>query len=193
MKSPRSKAPPVIASDLPDNDPAVFRSAVADVTPAPPVRRAHHVAHKPPPVPVQTLLDEKRVLSDSLSDHDPWLAGFETGEELCFLRPSLPQTILKKLRRGYWVIQDELDLHGLTKVEARLLLVEFLNGAMRAGHRCIRIIHGKGLGSKNREPVLKHKVRIWLAQRDEVLAFCQARVVDGGSGAVVVLLKSASH
>ena len=80
-------------------------------------------------------------------------------------------------------------MHGLTKVEARIMMAEFLNAAVKAGHRCVRIIHGKGLGSKNREPVLKHKVRVWLAQRDEVLAFCQARPADGGSGAAVVLLK----
>jgi DNA-nicking Smr family endonuclease len=170
---------------------AVFRAAVADVTPALPPARAVHARPKPSPLPVQTLLDEKQVLVDSVSDHDPWLAGFETGEELCFLRPGLPQSILKKLRRGEWVIQDELDLHGLTRVQARALLVEFLNGAIKNGNRCVRIVHGKGLGSHNREPVLKNKVRVWLAQRDEVLAFCQARGVDGGGGAAIVLLKSA--
>jgi len=124
-----------------------------------------------------------------LSDHDPWSDGFETGDELCFLRPGLPQNVLKKLRRGHWVIQDELDLHGLTRVEARMAVGAFLSDALHAGHRCVRIIHGKGLGSVQREPVLKQKVRIWLMQREEILAFCQARPVDGGSGAVIVLLK----
>ncbi|MBA2689973.1 MAG: Smr/MutS family protein [Burkholderiales bacterium] len=176
--------------DALDHDAAAFRRAVADVTPAPPVRQAPHRGRKPAPIPAQTLLDQKQVLIDSLSDEDPWLAGFETGDELCFLRPGLPPNILKRLRRGHWIIQDEVDLHGLTKVEARIRMAEFLNAAMKAGHRCVRIIHGKGLGSKNREPVLKHKVRIWLAQRDEVMAFCQARPTDGGSGAAVVLLKS---
>ena len=192
MAPPRSKHRPVADSTPPADEAAVFREAVADVTPAPPVRRALHSRAKPPPLPAQTLLDEKQALADSLSDHDPWLDGFETGEELCFLRPGLSQNILKKLRRGEWVIQDELDLHGLTRTEARVTLVEFLNSALKAGHRCVRIIHGKGLGSRNREPVLKHKVRVWLAQRDEILAFCQARDVDGGSGAAVVLLKSPS-
>ena len=189
MAPPRSKNKRDAGPKPPEDELTVFRDAVADVIPVVPPKRAMHARSKPPPIPAQTLLDEKQALVDSLSDHDPWLSGFETGEELCFLRPGLPQNILKKLRRGEWVIQEELDLHGLTKVEARIMLAEFLNAAVKAGHRCVRIIHGKGLGSKNREPVLKHKVRVWLAQRDEVLAFCQARPVDGGSGGAVVLLK----
>ena len=191
MAPPRSKNKPNATPARPTDELAAFRDAVADVIPVFPPRRAMHARVKPPPIPAQTLLDEKQALADSLSDHDPWLSGFETGEELCFLRPGLPQNILKKLRRGEWAIQDELDLHGLTKVEARIMLAEFLSAALKAGHRCVRIIHGKGLGSRNREPVLKHKVRVWLAQRDEILAFCQARPADGGSGAAVVLLKSA--
>ena len=91
------------------------------------------------------------------------------------------------------MIQDELDLHGLTSIEARALLVEFLNDCRRSGARCVRVIHGKGLRSKNREPILKTKVANWLIQRDEVLAFCQARQADGGGGAVIVLLKAGSR
>ena len=98
---------------------------------------------------------------------------------------------MRQLRRGHWVIQDELDLHGLTTAQARPLLVEFLNDCRRAGFRCVRIVHGKGLRSKNREPVLKGKVAGWLMQRDEVLAFCQARPTEGGGGAVIVLLRGA--
>jgi DNA-nicking Smr family endonuclease len=92
-------------------------------------------------------------------------------------------------RRGHWAIQDAIDLHGLTSPEARTLLAEFLASCVRRGLRCVRIIHGKGLRSKNREPVLKRKVAHWLMQRDEVLAYCQARRTEGGGGAVVVLLK----
>ena len=136
------------------------------------------------------MLDERAALADSLSDHISWDIGTETGEELIYLRSGLARQTLKRLRRGHWVIQDELDLHGLTSVEARALLVEFLNVCVRSGVRCVRIIHGKGLRSRNREPVLRTKVANWLIQRDDVLAFCQARQVDGGSGAVVVLLKS---
>ena len=96
---------------------------------------------------------------------------------------------MRKLRRGHWVIQDELDLHGFTVPDARELLVEFLALCARKGLRCVRIIHGKGLRSKNRQPVLKQKVANWLMRRDEILAFCQARPTEGGGGAVVVLLK----
>ena len=99
----------------------------------------------------------------------------------------------RKLRRGGWVIQGELDLHGHTGDEARVALAAFLNRCMLEDRRCVRIIHGKGHGSKNRLPVLKNKVRHWLTQREDVLAFCQARTVDGGAGAVIVLLKSSSR
>ena len=127
-------------------------------------------------------------MHDALSDHIPW-DEIESGEELSYVRPGMSQMVLRKLRRGHWIIEGELDLHGLTRDEARLRMAEFLNTCKKRGMRCVRIIHGKGLGSKNREPVLKHKVRSWLMQRDEVLAFTQARPADGGSGAVIVMLK----
>ncbi len=174
----------------PPPDSAAFREAVRDVQPLPPPARVLHDVAKPPPVPAQTLRDRQRVLVDSLSDHDPWASGFETGEELCFLRPGLPQNILRRLRRGHWVIQASLDLHGLTRDEARARLGEFLAECLHRGRRCVLVIHGKGRGSPNREPILKRSVRVWLAQRDEVLAFCQARAADGGGGAALVLLRS---
>lgn len=171
------------------DDSAPFEQLLPDVTPLPDHGRVVHPRPKRKPIPVQRLRDERAALADSLSDHITWDIGTETGEELVYLRNGLSRQTLRKLRRGHWVIQDELDLHGLTSVEARALLVEFLNACARSGARCVRIVHGKGLRSKNREPVLKTKVANWLIQRDEVLAFCQARQADGGSGAVVVLLK----
>lgn len=176
-------------TELSDDDIALFRAAVADVSLAFPVNRVYFPPAKPSPYPARTRQDEEQVLIDSLSDHDVWEAGFESGEELSFLRQSMPSTTLKKLRRAHWVTQAELDLHGLVVAEAKIRLIEFLNFALSRHYRCIRIIHGKGLGSVNREPVLKRKVVAWLSQRDEVLAFCQARAVDGGGGAVAVLLK----
>ncbi len=161
-----------------------------NVTRLPDHGRVIHTGSKRQPIPVQRLRDERAALADSLSDHITWDIGTETGEELVYLRDGLSQQAVRKLRRGHWVIQDELDLHGLTTGEARELLAQFLGSCARSGARCVRIIHGKGLRSKNREPVLKTKVANWLIQRDEVLAFCQARQVDGGGGAVVVLLKS---
>ena len=176
-----------------DADAALLEALLAEVIPLREHGRVIHARPKRKPIPVQRLRDERAALADSLSDHITWDIGTETGEELVFLRNGLSRQILKKLRRGHWVIQDELDLHGLTSVEARALLVKFLNACVRSGARCVRIVHGKGLRSKNREPVLKTKVANWLIQRDEILAFCQARQVDGGSGAVMVLLKSGSR
>ena len=174
------------------DDGDLFEKLFSNVVRLPEHGRVTH--HRPilKPIPVQHMRDERAALAESLSDHITWDIGTETGEELVYLRTGLPQQTVKKLRRGHWVIQDELDLHGQTAVEARALLIEFLNGCLRGGVRCVRIIHGKGLRSKNREPVLKSKVANWLIQRDEVLAFCQARQVDGGGGAVVVLLKARS-
>jgi DNA-nicking Smr family endonuclease len=177
---------------LPPEETDTFRKAVGDVTPLPDPKRAPKPLPRIKPIPFQRLRDEQQALADSLSDHIPWDADVETGEELSFLRDGLSRQTLKRLRRGHWVIQGELDLHGMTSDEARLHLVAFLNQCQRMDWRCIRIIHGKGLGSKNREPILKNKVRNWLMQRDEILAFCQARPVDGGGGAAVVLLKAAS-
>jgi DNA-nicking Smr family endonuclease len=186
-KRPVSPAPPAAE---PADDEALLREALKDVAPLPDPGRASLRRQRPEPVPVQRLRDDRQVLADSLSDHIPLESGLETGEELVFLRDGLSNQVLRKLRRGHWVIQDQLDLHGLRSDAARELLVGFLNDALRNGLRCVRIVHGKGHGSKNREPVLKRKVGNWLAQRDEVLAFVQARPEDGGGGAVVVLLKA---
>jgi DNA-nicking Smr family endonuclease len=176
-------------SRLRSEDSALFRDQVANVTPLPGRGKAEIERPRPRPVPAQRLLDDQAALRDSLSDNIPWDSGSETGEELAFQRNGISSLTLRRLRRGHWIIQDELDLHGLTTAEARVLMVEFLNHCVHKGLRCVRIIHGKGLRSKNREPVLKQKVANWLMQRDEILAFCQARRTEGGSGAVVVLLK----
>lgn len=179
----------------PPEDIGLFRQEVADAVELPPPNRAASPRPRVKPVPSQRLKDEKQVLLDSLAD--PWdILGqggrdsIESGEELFHVRAGVPAATLRKLRRGGLVIQAELDLHGLRSDEARTSLAEFLLACARRDIRCVRIIHGKGLRSKNREPVLKHKLRHWLVQRDDVLAFCQAHPADGGSGAVIVLLKS---
>ncbi len=168
----------------------LFRQEVADAVSLPAANRATPPRPRVKPVPLQRLKDEKQVLRDSLSD--PWeiLDQGETGEALFFSRPGMPTATLRKLKRGGCVIQAELDLHGMRSDEARIALAEFLHACARNDCRCVRIVHGKGLGSKNREPVLKHKLHHWLRQREDVLAFCQARPADGGSGAAIVLLKS---
>ncbi len=171
----------------------LFRRAVADAVPLPPSGRADIARPRPKPVAHQRQADERQVLVDALSDPWDWETAVSTGEELLYSRPGVPTAALRKLRRGGWVIRGELDLHGHTGDEARIAVAAFLNRCMLEDRRCVRIIHGKGHGSKNRLPVLKNKVRHWLMQREDVLAFCQARTVDGGAGAVIVLLKSSSR
>jgi DNA-nicking Smr family endonuclease len=129
-------------------------------------------------------------LKESLSDEFNVDTLLDTDEALSYARNGIGPDTLRKLRRGHWVIQGQLDLHGMRRDEAREALGEFLRAALRRGQRCVRVIHGKGLGSVNKEPVLKNKVRAWLVQKEEVIAFCQARAADGGSGALVVLLKA---
>ncbi|MDA8362683.1 MAG: Smr/MutS family protein [Gammaproteobacteria bacterium] len=141
-----------------------------------------------PPVPDQARKDEREVMESLLSDdYDP--AEIETGDELAFVRPGVQQRVWRKLRRGQYVIQAQLDLHGRIVPEARELVSSFLRDACASGKRCVRIIHGKGLSSEGKLPVLKGKVNSWLRQRDEVLAFCSAPRSDGGTGVVYVLLK----
>lgn len=168
---------------------ALFRSAVADAVPLSHDRVVHEPV-PPRPIPRQYQLDEQAALQESLYGPPLLDLHLEGGDEAAWLRPGLARSILKDLRRGRWVVQDNLDLHGANRDEARQLFADFLSSAMARGLRCLRIVHGKGLGSPGREPVLKKLVLGWLSQRNEVLAFCQARAAEGGAGAVVVLLKS---
>jgi len=113
----------------------------------------------------------------------------EAGEGLEFSRPGLQHKILRDLRRGKFAIQGELDLHGMTRDQAYQAIMAFLADCLHRQLRCVRVIHGKGLGSYNRQPVLKGNVAKWLTQLDDVLAYCSAPAEDGGTGAVYVLLK----
>jgi DNA-nicking Smr family endonuclease len=167
----------------------LFRAALADVTPLAAPNRARIVRPRPRPVATQRDRDDAEVLRDMLRDEPAWDIGLETGDELQFLRNGLSAQHLKKLRRSHWVVQEHLDLHGLTVPEARDQLIAFLAECKRRGLRCVRIVHGKGLRSPNREPILKKKVAGWLVQRDEILAYCQAPRADGGGGALLVLLR----
>ena len=144
----------------------------------------------PKPIAKQFIRDEKQALRDSLSDDFYPAHELESGEELLYLRTGQSPDVLSKLRRGFWVVQAQIDLHGLISDEAREYVAEFLGNCKKKNIRCVRIVHGKGLGSRNREPVLKHKLRNWLMQKDEVIAYAQAKPEDGGSGAVIVLLKA---
>lgn len=170
----------------------IFRNSIGQVAPLRNNQKATILPQPPLPIARQHIADEQAALMESLSDEFTFDTLLDTDENLSFTRPGVGSDVLSKLRRGHWVIQNQLDLHGLRRDEAREALGEFLRQARRRGQRCVRIIHGKGLGSVNKEPVLKQKVRNWLAQKDEVIAFCQAQPADGGSGALVVLLQSST-
>jgi len=169
--------------NIPD-DLSDFQKAVGDVNP---IKSDTVIQNKPKPSvrPKQKLADEQRVRQDMLSDH---LDDLEIGDELSYHQPGVQKSVFKKLKRGQFTIENELDLHGSHSEQARGQLVNFLNSSKADGLRCLRIIHGKGL-SREQGPVLKPLVASWLRQRGDVLAFCSARQNDGGTGAVYVLLK----
>jgi DNA-nicking Smr family endonuclease len=169
-------------------DAELFRAAVAGVRRTPPSNRIEPKGARPPPIPAKRNEDERAVLEELARltfDDDA-----EIEDDASFLRPGLPRDILRKLRRTHWVIQDDLDLHGMSGDEAALATAEFLAHCKRIGLRCVRIIHGKGLRSVGREPVLKRRIRKLLTRRDEILAFVEPRALQGGGGAVVVLLQA---
>jgi DNA-nicking Smr family endonuclease len=171
-----------------EDDSGLFRKAVKG---ARPLRQDRTSLARPKrkPVPLQRQRDDEKVLASLLSDdYDP---DIETGEELHFARGGIQQRVLRKFRRGQYTIEAELDLHGRTVPEARELVSDFLQRMRLGGKRCVRIIHGKGLSSEGKLPVLKVRVNAWLRQKDDVLAFSSARPQDGGTGAVYVLLKKA--
>lgn len=167
---------------------ALFAEAVGPVTPMPPTGRAEPSRLRPEPEPRQRWADERAALQASLDAVDPETLLW-TDDGLSHRRLEVPHEIVVKLRRGHWAIQGELDLHGLRREEARERLRAFIRQASRAGHRCLRVVHGKGKGSPGREPVLKDKVQRWLVQCEEVIAFVQASGPEGGAGALRVLLK----
>jgi DNA-nicking Smr family endonuclease len=172
---------------IPEEESALFREAMADVQPLVndkilPKRK------KPPPKPLQLERDQRQVLQDMMSS-DLYSADLETGEELLFVRDGMHPNTLRKLRRGKIRIEAELDLHRMTSEQARKEVATFLAHCKARGKRCVRIIHGKGLSSLEKKPVLKGKVDIWLRRHNDVLAYCSARPVDGGTGAVYVLIK----
>ena len=170
-------------------DGALFKRMVGQVHAIPDIDRIHHTPNRPRPVPARRQADEQAVLRESLSDEFDVESLLETDESLSWRRPELGIDVVRKLRRGVWALQGELDLHGLRTDEARDALSQFLRDAQVRGWRCVRVVHGKGLGSPGRQPVLKDKTKRWLVQSDRVLAFVQARADEGGVGALVVLLK----
>jgi DNA-nicking Smr family endonuclease len=167
----------------------LFARAAGQVQPLAVPARVRLVRELPPPLPVQLRLDEQRVLQEALSDEFDTSTLLDVDDAMSYRRPGVGTDVTRKLRRGDWSIQREIDLHGLRRDDAREALGEFIREAHRQGLRCLRVVHGKGLGSPGKTPVLKGKVQGWLVQKNEVMAFVQARASEGGAGALVVLLK----
>jgi len=166
----------------------LFALAVGPVSPLRVQRRALLERARALPVARQRELDEQAVMHEAISDEFDVESLLDTDEALSYRRPGMGLDVIRQLRRGRWSLQGQLDLHGLRSDEARVALGQFLREAHKVGWRCVRVVHGKGLGSPGKTPVLKGKVQRWLVQKNEVLAFVQARASDGGAGALVVLL-----
>jgi len=166
-----------------------FEEAMQNVNRIDQPNRIQHKKAKPSARPKRSNNDAEQFQANMLSEPED-LTSIETGEELFFVRDGIQQKVIKRLKRGELSGQAELDLHRLTKLEARLEVVQFLKYCGENNFKHVRIVHGKGLGSKGKIPVLKTLVNHWLQQCDEVLAFCSARPCDGGTGALYVLLRS---
>lgn len=185
------EAPAPAFDERAPHDPAeLFRQVAGKVAPLKDKNLAAVARPTPAPLPRKREEDEREVLREALETPLSFEDRLDMGDEAAYLRVGLPRRILTDLRRGRWVVQGELDLHGLTRDEARAALAHFIAQALLQGRRCLRVIHGKGHGSPGRIPVLKHLSRGWLAQREDILAFCQARPHDGGDGALLVLLQA---
>jgi DNA-nicking Smr family endonuclease len=175
-------------ANLAEQDRELFRGAVGKVRPL--AKKAETAPATPGPLPRarQFELDEARVREELLShDYDP--ASVELGDEILYLKPGQPQSLLKQLRRGQFSIRSEIDLHQMTVAVARQAITAFLGDAIDHGELCVRIVHGKGLRSSARGPVVKRMTEQLLRRRDDVLAFASARPAQGGTGAVLVLLR----
>jgi DNA-nicking Smr family endonuclease len=172
----------------PEDDVDLFRRVMGDAKPLEQTEKAPKPRPKIRPTARFSRQDEKEVLRESLeSDIDETETG--AGESLRFHRPSVGRRTMRKLARGNFSVQDEIDLHGMTVPEAKEALHEFVGDCELRGYTCVRVVHGKGLGSGNRGPVLKGKVNKWLRQWNGVLAFVSTRQIDGGTGALYVLLR----
>jgi DNA-nicking Smr family endonuclease len=165
----------------------LFARAVGKVAPIANQERVWSPA-RPSPRPLQQDLDDEAVMQESMSDEFDISTLLDADDQLSFRRPGIGTDVTRKLRKGEWSIQGQIDLHGLRSDEARNAMGQFIRDAKRMGWRCVRVVHGKGLGSPGKEPVLKSKVQRWLVQKNEVLAFVQAKPSDGGGGALLVLL-----
>ena len=178
-----------MSENINSEDDFSFRDAVADVRPLKIEARISPVKKAPSPRPRKREEDEVTSEAEQMSDPVN-LYDVQMTDVLFFARPGIQHKVQKKLRRGEFPIEDELDLHGYTGVEAKAAITEFFDLCKRHKVRCVRIIHGKGYRSESKIPVLKTYVAYWLPQHKDVMAFSSARANDGGTGAVYVLLKA---
>jgi len=185
-----AKSEPAEDSPVELSPEALFTLAVKDVRPLPSDDHALLTEEKPKPIPKRFRTDLIRNTNDTLSDHFIPAYELEGNEDLQYLRSGHSPDILNRLRKGHWPVKAAIDLHGLVSDEARQYVSTFITDCKQEGIRCVRIVHGKGLSSRNQAPILKQKLRGWLMQKEEVIAYVQARQKDGGSGALVVLIKA---
>jgi DNA-nicking Smr family endonuclease len=166
----------------------LFSRAVGKVQRLPETGRMPMAKLPAEPIAKQQALDDKAVLIEAISDQFDAATLLEVDDSLSFRRPGVGADVTAKLRKGEWAIQKQIDLHGLRRDDARETLSAFIHDCFKQGLRCVRVVHGKGLGSPGKTPVLKSRVHSWLVQKNEILAFVQARPMEGGAGALVVLL-----
>ncbi len=178
-----------IVDNLDEDEAALFRAAVHDAQPII-CPRAYLAKPQPAPKANFSRAEVQAVLRESLSDTHAWEQDLEMGEELSHAQDGIQHSVLRRLRRGHYAVQAELDLHGLTVDAARHEVGAFLQHCRDHHLRCVRIIHGKGLRSPGGMPVIKIKLAAWLRRCQSVLAFCSARPIDGGTGAIYVLLRT---
>ena len=167
----------------------LFATSVGRVKALTAPKKAQLVVELPEPIPVQRQRDEQAVLREALSDEWDTSSLLDTDEALSFRRPGVGVDVVRKLRKGEWSVQAQLDLHNQRTEEARQMLGQFIRESHKNGLRCVRVVHGKGLGSPGKVSVLKPKVQSWLIQKNQVIAFVQATPMQGGAGALVVLLQ----
>ncbi len=170
----------------------LFTRAVGQVQPIAAKPRVQVNIPAPVPRRLQQDIDDAAALQESMSDEFDVSTLLDVDDQMSFRRPGIGTDVTRKLRKGEWSIQGQIDLHGLRSDEARNAVGQFIRDAKRMGWRCVRVVHRKGLVSPGKEPVLKSKVQRWLVQKNEVLAFVQAKPSDGGAGALVVLLGPAN-
>ncbi len=171
-------------------DKDMFAIAVGRVKALPVKNQARLVKVRPEPLALQQQLDDQNALRETMSDEWDTSSLLDIDDSLSFRRPGIGTDVTRKLRKGDWTVQGQVDLHSLRTDEAREALGSFIRESYKTGLRCVRVVHGKGLGSPGKVPVLKNKVHSWLIQKNQVLAFVQATPVQGGAGALVVLLQS---